>query len=616
VLLAPTIGPPTAGSHIPTLLERQFFGDYVLEEEIARGGMGIVYRARQISLNRTVAVKMILGGSLASASEVHRFYTEAQAAAGLDHPNIVPIYEVGEIDGRHYFSMKLIEGGSLSQRLGRQGPQPGPESADPLGEARELARFMSTVGQAVQFAHDRGILHRDLKPGNILLTGLTGRNEFNESEKASPVHPVLSNCTPMLTDFGLAKRVQGDSGLTRTGVILGTPSYMAPEQAAGKGQPLTPATDVYSLGAILYELLTGRPPFKAETPLQTLMQVVNQEPEKPTILNPLAPPDLETICLKAMAKEPNRRYASAGHLAADLLRFAEGSPIEARPVGRLERLWIWSRRNPVVAGLSAAVLTLLLALAASLVFLFQPDPPPTGDGSLARVQQAGELVIAIDPAYPPMEFLRDGKLVGFDVDLALEIARRLGVRAHFRPLSWDWPQVPKGLEAGECDIVIASWSVTEERKRQVDFVEYLRMAQVFVCRQGTVVRTEQDLNGKILAVGTDTVHHRWASTLAQRGVQLKELRIVPNPGATQLFQMVLDRQVDVTVTDEAVGRYQATIHPGLAVTGFVGHAMDPNPLGIVFKKSDKELQQVVASALQQMKDDGTFPRLLEVWFGR
>jgi tRNA A-37 threonylcarbamoyl transferase component Bud32 len=300
---------------------------YELLEEIGRGGMGVVYKARDRKLNRTVALKLILAGQLASPDDVRRFRTEAEAAGGLDHPNIVPIYEVGEHEGQHYFSMKLVEGGSLAEKL----------KGTPL-PPRDAASLVESLAQAMHSVHRQGVIHRDLKPANVLLT---------------------SDGAPAITDFGLARKLD-DVGQTATGAILGTPSYMAPEQAAGKSKQLGPACDVYALGAILYECLTGRPPFKAATPLDTILQVMNDEPVPPSQLQSKTPRDVETICLKCLQKEPVRRYESAEALADDLQRFVEGRPIVARPVGRMERAAKWVRRNPVIAGMSAVVVLALL----------------------------------------------------------------------------------------------------------------------------------------------------------------------------------------------------------------------------------------------------------------
>jgi tetratricopeptide (TPR) repeat protein len=301
---------------------------YELLGELGRGGMGVVYKARQKGLGRVVAVKMILG-ELAPEAEVRRFQLEADSIARLDHPRIVPIYEVGAHARRHFFSMKLMEGGSLAART-RQF----------LADPRLAARLVVQIAQAVHHAHQRGILHRDLKPGNILLD---------------------AQGEPYVTDFGLAKRTAEDDGLSKTSQVLGTASYMAPEQAAGE-RSLSTAADVYGLGAILYELLTGRPPFAAGTRHATLEQVLHEEPASPRALNPQVPRDLATICLKCLHKEPCKRYGSAQDLAGDLERFLEGRPVQARPVRPWVRAWKWARRHPGAVAVLASLAAVLVGV--------------------------------------------------------------------------------------------------------------------------------------------------------------------------------------------------------------------------------------------------------------
>jgi serine/threonine-protein kinase len=303
---------------------------YELETVLGRGGMGIVYLARHLRLNRLVALKTLLSGMYAGPRELSRFQREAEAVAALRHPNIVQIHDIGDQDGLPYFTMEYLEGGSLAKRLAGT-PQP-------IGQA---AGLVATLAEAVHVAHQGGIVHRDLKPANILLT---------------------ADGTPKISDFGLARRLQDSAGITQSGAPLGTPSYMAPEQAEGQADAIGPAVDIYALGAILYELLTGRPPFRGETPTETTLQVLHQDPVPPARLNPRVPRDLETICLHCLHKHPSRRYATALALAEDLQRFARGDPIAARPVGVPERAVKWMRRHPSQTAMLAVSLLVVVLL--------------------------------------------------------------------------------------------------------------------------------------------------------------------------------------------------------------------------------------------------------------
>jgi WD40 repeat protein/predicted Ser/Thr protein kinase len=321
---------------LTTVASREL-GDYELLEEIGHGGMGIIFKARQRSLDRIVAVKLIRSGSLARPGDVARFRTEAAAAARLQHPNIVAVYEVGEHTGQHFYSMEFVQGRSLAEAL-HQGPF-SPEAA---------SRLLMAVAEAIHFAHERGVLHRDLKPSNILLD--------REGQ-------------PRVADFGLAKLVHSDSEITLSGAVIGSPQYMPPEQASGRSSRAGASSDVYSMGAILYELLTGKPPFSAATPLETMKLVIDQEPVSPRSLNAVLPRDLETICLKCLAKNPTARFYTAHELAEELGRVLRNEPIVSRPVGPLERGWRWCRRKPALAGLGIALALLPIAIITVLLIM-------------------------------------------------------------------------------------------------------------------------------------------------------------------------------------------------------------------------------------------------------
>lgn len=338
----------------PEILPRKFC-EYELLEKVAQGGMGVVYKARQVGLNRIVAVKMILSGQFASEDEVQRFYVEAEAAGKLDHAGIVPVFDVGCHRDQHYFSMAYVDGPSLAKKISNQ-PLPPKEAA-------VIARKLAI---AIQAAHEQGIVHRDLKPGNVLI------DERDE---------------PRITDFGLAKRVEGDSKLTATGIVLGTPSYMAPEQAAGKS--IDSSADIYSLGAILYAMLTGRPPFEAESQLETILQVVQGEPEDPRKINRQIPRDLEAICLKCLERDPQFRYQTATEMAEDLQRFLSGEPILAKNDLR-RRIRKWTIREPVLASHLAATFVLLGLLLLNFWIWGEKDP---GLATNARILQENVLIL-------------------------------------------------------------------------------------------------------------------------------------------------------------------------------------------------------------------------------
>ncbi len=327
---------------------------YQILSELGRGGMGVVYKARHLRLDCIVALKMILAGSHAGEIEVQRFRVEAQSVAKLRHPHIVQVYDVGEADGQHYLALEFVDGGSLADRL-RQGPL----------EPEQAASLLAALARGVDHAHQHGIVHRDLKPGNVLLANAGREPPVPSTEGARPPLAV-----PKITDFGLAKQLSDSALKTGTGAIMGTPSYMPPEQASGKNSEVGPASDVYALGAILYECITGRPPFTGDTPLETILKLGAEEVTPPRRLTPRCPRNLETICLKCLEKSPRKRYASALELAEDLDRFLAGEPILARPVGPVGRLGRWCARQPALAttwiGLAVLYCNHLLLLVAGL----------------------------------------------------------------------------------------------------------------------------------------------------------------------------------------------------------------------------------------------------------
>ncbi|MBI5759608.1 MAG: serine/threonine protein kinase, partial [Planctomycetales bacterium] len=359
--------------------------DYEVLGELGRGGMGVVYKARQVRLNRTVALKMILDSAHVNDESLARFQREAEAVAQVQHPNIVQIYEIGDHDGLPFFSLEFVDGGSLDRLV----------SGEPF-PLRDVAGLVETIARAMHFAHEHGIIHRDLKPANILLARSTTAHALpastastkpsaqaelstvpeqphgvsGDSITARPdSRPSLADFVPKITDFGLAKKLEGDAAATLSGAVMGTPSYMAPEQAAGRTHEIGPLADVYALGAILYNLLTGRPPFRAESVVDTLRLVIDSDPISPRLLDPTLDRDLETICLKCLEKDPQRRYPSALDLASELLRYRTGMPIEARPISAPARAWRYCKRRPLVSSFAALfILSMLVGISVSRFF--------------------------------------------------------------------------------------------------------------------------------------------------------------------------------------------------------------------------------------------------------
>ena len=429
---------------------------YDLIEEVARGGMGVVYRATQHGSQRQVAVKMILADQTSAAGMLERFRAEAEAIASLEHPNILPVYEAGEYEGRPYYSMKLANGGSLRESV-----------ASYQKQARKAAALISRVARAVHHAHERGILHRDLKPGNILLDG--------------------AEQTPYVSDFGLAKWIGRQNRLTIATSALGTPHYIAPEQAAGASEKLTAAADVYSLGAMLYELLSGRPPFEADTALETLRLAAQQAPASPRKAEPTVPLDLELICLKCLAKEPAARYASAEALADDLDRWLDGRAILARRASPLERAWRWTKRNRSVAALSAALLIVLATSAGFFVYrtLEQPAKPAAND------------VPAKSIAVLPFESLTQGAenaevAQGIQDEILSRLARVADLKVISRSSTEALPSAPKNLP---------------------QIAQQLGVANVL---EGSVRRVGDDVRVRVQLIKASTNQHLWAETYERK----------------------------------------------------------------------------------------------------
>ena len=474
----------SAGS-AETQCQYQSFGDYELFEIIGRGGMGVVYKARQLSLDRTVAVKMIRSGVLASESDISRFYNEAQAAGRLRHPNIVQVHQVGEFEGQHFFSMEFIAGTDLAQLIHRE----------PLEPCR-IARYLKTVAEAIQLAHENHIIHRDLKPANILID---------------------SNDQPFVTDFGLAKDFDQDHGLTSTGASLGTPAYMSPEQAAGKVREVGVVTDIYSLGAILYELLTGRPPFRADSTIETILEVIHKEPVSPKAVKPDVDAQLAAVCMKCLNKEPSKRYTSAQELAYDLSRYLEGNHVLARRSGVLSQCWRWSHDVPIVAAFVgrrvtnptirhkvAQWMTVVASAVALVVILF------------VLIRVGGERPfpsrIRIASGKPSGEYYEFGKAFGEVLD------HQLGIPVDVIATSGAIENRDQ-LLADNANVALLQASAVSSGQLAVVTPLY-RESLYFIVREDVDVNCVDDLSGKTVVIGEHGSGMQVSARLAVRKLQL------------------------------------------------------------------------------------------------
>src|SRR5216117_1903690 len=419
-------------------------GDYELLEEVGRGGQGVVFRARQKSLNRTVALKVISLGQWARKAHVKRFRLEAEAAAHLEHPGIVPIHEVGERDGSCYFSMKFIEGGQLDE-VARREPIP----------IRHAAELIAKVARTVHYAHERGILHRDIKPGNILL-----------DQKGEP----------HLTDFGLARLVETESTVTRTMEVLGTPSYMAPEQAVGNNNAVSSVTDIYGLGAVLYQLLTGQPPFAGGATYETIKLLLDTEPRPPRLLNPKIDRDLSTICLKCLEKDPKRRYSSALTLAEDLEHWLKHEPIRAKRSGFLAHARKWVRRKPAIAALIAA----LVALAAASSWIVWKSE------LISRPETKGIAVLPFENLSPDPDnaYFADG----IQEEILTRLAGIAGLKVISRTSTQQYQSKPRNLR---------------------DIAKQLGVANIV---EGSVQKAADQMRVNVQLVNAQTDSHLWADT--------------------------------------------------------------------------------------------------------
>jgi serine/threonine protein kinase len=551
-LVAPP--PPRPGKKLPEV------PGYELLRELGRGGMGVVYLARQTKLKRLVALKMILAGVLSKEEDLARFQAEAQIVSQLQHPNIVQVYEIGEHDQYDYYSMEFVPGGTLARRV----------QLRPLSP-REAAQVVQALAQAMQVAHDQGIIHRDLKPANVLLAPKSeARSSKSGSEKTettpssgpdfawSDVEEMaatelrMADFIPKVTDFGLAKRLQA-KGLTQTGVVLGTPEYMAPEQALGLPNVQGPAVDIYALGVILYELLTGRPPFKGCNPMDTIQQVITEEVVPVSRLQPKTPRDLQTICQKCLRKEALHRYRSARELAEDLQCFLDGQPIQARPAGPVERTIKWARRKPALAGLLATVLLAVVLLSVAVVQLLRTNAAEARQRMLAEenarlAKEAVDnlsLAVIAEPPFneEPMRAARKKLL-----------EKALPFYEKFKTLQSDDRKVLEDAAKHHFHLAMIIEEIGRKDQAQPYYAEALRLWEQLVAAHPQQVSYRQQQVQTLIHLGLLHLHlghHDEAATCCQKAQQLCQQLTAVSPQDT-LSQKL---QADATF---ALGRVQAS----------------------------------------------------------
>jgi eukaryotic-like serine/threonine-protein kinase len=521
------IGPTSAPSAV---------AGYEILGELGRGGMGVVYKARQTSLNRLVALKMLLSGALATAEQLGRFRTEAEALARLQHPNIVQIYEIGEHDGHPYFAMEYVNGPSLAHTMSGV-PWP----------ARVVGQLIEVLARAIYAVHQCGIVHRDLKPANVLFGQVQSPKSKVQSQPAGPWTLDFGLWTPKLSDFGLAKDQTSDRHLTETGQAMGTPCYMAPEQARGDISALGPGTDIYALGVILYELVTGRPPFQGATPLETLHRLVTEEALAPRQLQPRVPRDLETICLRCMEKEPRKRYATALDLAEDLTRFQAGEPIHARPIGVLGKTWRWCRRRPAVAGLTGLSAVMAVALiVTALIYNLRVEH------ALARAEQQ---VVKMDVTVG-MQDLNEGDSLTALLWLteALSRDKPSEARKHRTRIATALKQCPQLLQLLVFDQPVVGmrtnpaggWVVTAGDDGVARVWDVMAGARVGpdLKHSGAVVHTALSRDGRLLATASDGQVYAW-------GVISGKSRLLPTAERGPLNEVAIHPDGQVVLAQRA-----------------------------------------------------------------